>query len=126
MAASVVPALDLDKPKLQKLQRAHTLEQIEQRRAELQEQRRRVPLHFEELARLLRRVDAELLQIFKNQQTPVPRAEQQLVQYKDALLRSRAQLVKHLTQQGLYDKEAKRSTRLIDIEVQKQKYPRKT
>lgn len=126
MAASVVPALDLDKPKLQKLQRAHTLEQIEQRRAELQEQRRRVPLHFEELARLLRRVDAELLQIFKNQQTPVPRAEQQLVQYKDALLRSRAQLVKHLTQQGWYDKEAKRSTRLIDIEVQKQKYPRKT
>lgn len=126
MAVAVVPALDLDKPKLQKLQRAHILEQIDQRRAELQEQRRRVPLHFEELARLLRRVDAELLQIFKNQQTPVPMAEQQLVQYKVALLRSRAELVNHLTQQGWCDKEAKRSTQLIDIEVQKHKYPRKT
>ncbi len=80
MAVAVVPALDLDKPKLQKLQRAGILKLIDQRRCEPQEQQRQVPIQFWDLGRLLQQVDAKLLQIFKNQQTMAPFAQQEQAQ----------------------------------------------
>ena len=61
MAAAVAPALDLDKPKLQKLQRAGILKQIDQRRAEPQEPQRQMPIRFWDLGRLLQQVDAKLI-----------------------------------------------------------------
>lgn len=127
MEAGEVSTPDLYKAKSQILQRANTLKQMDQRRTELQEQQRRVPGHFGELGRLLIQVDAELVQIFKNQQTPVPsvQMQQQLGQYKDTLIRSRAELAKQLTRQSWCDTDAKHSTQLIEIEVQKQKYSRR-
>lgn len=124
MAAGEVSPPTVDKAKLGRLQRADMLKLMEERRAELQAQKQRAPEHFGVLARLLQHVDAELLQIFKNQQSPVHSVQLQQAQSRDSLLRSRAELLMHLTRQGLCPKEADRSARQIEIEVQKQKYPR--